>query len=118
MKRRFAQTRKPRSAARDAAREAKPSRYVRREVIREVHARDAGQCTDYSPDGRRCTARGHLELHHEDPFARGGAATVENLKLLCRSHNGLLAEQDFGRAYIRRKRRRVQPRLGPEPEQT
>ena len=118
MKRRFAQTTKPRSAARDGARDAKPwSRYNRREVVREVYSRDAGQCTFVSPEGRRCTARGQLELHHEDPFARGGLATVGNLKLLCRSHNGLLAEQDFGRAYIPRKRSRLRPRLAPEPDQ-
>jgi hypothetical protein len=86
MKRRFAQTKNPRSAAPDAAKlETEPSsRYVAHAVIREVHARDAGQCTFVSPEGRRCAARGHLEVHHEEPYARGGRATVQNLKLLCR----------------------------------
>ncbi|HKP59786.1 MAG TPA: hypothetical protein VJV78_23845 [Polyangiales bacterium] len=114
MKRRFAQTKKPRPATPDAGRDAQPpkrdaapdavrdaqppSRYTRREVVREVYRRDAGRCAFVSTDGRRCTARGHLELHHDDPYARGGQQTVGNLKLFCRSHNGLLAERDFGRA--------------------
>jgi hypothetical protein len=95
MKQRFAQTKTPRSTSPDAAKlEAEPSsRYVPRvprskypwgAVIREVHARDDGQCTFVSPEGRRCAARGHLELHHEEPYARGGQTTVQNLKLLCR----------------------------------
>ena len=124
MKQRFAQTKKPRSAAPAAATlEAKrPSRHIPRAVIREVYARDAGQCTFVSPEGRRCAARSHLELHHEDPYARGGPPTVQNLRLLCRVHNALMAERDFGRDYIRDKRTRVragtersaQQRLGPE----
>ena len=66
--------------------------------LREVHARDAGQCTFVSPDGRRCTARGFLEVHHHDTtFARGGAATADNLRLTCRAHNLFFAEQDYGR---------------------
>ena len=105
IKRRFAQTEKPRSSATDAGRKAAPwSRYNPRAVVREVYARDGGQCTFVSPDRRRCRARDHLELHHEDPFALGGPPTVENLRLLCHTHNALLAERDFGRAYIEGKR--------------
>jgi hypothetical protein len=33
------------------------SRYVPRKVLREVFARDAGQCAFVSPEGRRCSAR-------------------------------------------------------------
>src|SRR5213593_5084044 len=36
---------------------------------------------------RRCTARGFLEFDHIVPFAVGGEATVENLRLLCKIHN-------------------------------
>ena len=42
--------------------------------------------------GRRCEARGFLEFHHKTPYAEGGAATVENIELRCRSHNGYEAE--------------------------
>jgi hypothetical protein len=80
------------------------SRYVPREVVREVYARDAGQCTFTSPDGRRCTARGFLEVHHHGTtFARGGAATADNLRLACRAHNLFLAEREYGRGWMQRK---------------
>src|SRR5262249_37701102 len=77
------------------------SRYIPRAVVRAVHQRDAGQCTFVSSDGKRCSERGFLELHHHDPFARGGEATVENLRLVCRAHNALFAERDYGRTFMR-----------------
>jgi hypothetical protein len=79
------------------------SRYVPRKVLREVFARDDGQCTFVSPEGQRCSAREFLEVHHHEPFARGGAATVDNLRLSCRAHNQYLAELDYGRGYMREK---------------
>jgi hypothetical protein len=124
MKQRVAQTKKPRVTA-PASEPSRPhSRYIPRSVRRAVHVRDGGQCTFVSPDGRRCEARGFLELHHEDPYARGGPPTVENLKLMCRTHNTLLAERDFGRAFMQERVRRARHRyegkahgsLGPERE--
>jgi hypothetical protein len=45
-----------------------------------------------------------LEVHHhEATFARGGAATADNLRLACRAHNLFLAEQDYGGAFMQRK---------------
>jgi hypothetical protein len=79
------------------------SRYVPRKVLRDVFARDAGQCTFISPEGRRCSAREFLEVHHHEPFARGGEASVDNLRLSCRAHNQYLAELDYGRGYMREK---------------
>jgi len=64
-------------------------------------ARDGARCTYESPDGKRCEQRGRLELHHEQPFGRGGPATVENIRVLCSSHNQLLAERDYGRGFMR-----------------
>jgi hypothetical protein len=104
LKQRFAQTRAPK-ARRSAKRRNAHCRYIPRAVVREVHQRDAGQCTFVSSDGKRCAERGFLELHHHDrPYARGGKATVENLRLVCRAHNALFAERDFGRAWMRSKR--------------
>ena len=37
-----------------------------------------------------------LEFHHVTPFAVGGATTVENLQLRCRSHNAHEADVFFG----------------------
>jgi hypothetical protein len=79
------------------------SRYVPGAILREVFARDGGQCTFVSPEGRRCSAREFLEVHHHEPFARGGDASVDNLRLSCRAHNQFLAELDYGRCYMREK---------------
>jgi hypothetical protein len=106
LKQRFAQVRtprKPRSNKRGVRRRKLNSRYIPRAVVREVHERDGEQCTFVSSDGKRCRERGYLELHHRDPFARGGEATAANLTLLCRCHNSLLAERDFGAGFMRSK---------------
>jgi 5-methylcytosine-specific restriction endonuclease McrA len=80
------------------------SRYVPREVVRAVFARDGAQCTFIGTDGERCAERGMLELHHVKAFAHGGAPTPENLKVVCRSHNSYFAVQDFGAAHMRMMR--------------
>ena len=115
LKQRFAQTRSPKQP-RSRSRK-KNSRYVPRAVVREVHERDAGRCTFMSSDGKRCAERGFLELHHFMPFARGGEATVDNLRLVCRVHNALIAEHDYGTELMRSKLRHAQEArrgLGPE----
>jgi hypothetical protein len=85
---------------RDAARGR--GRYIPREVVRAVFARDAGRCTFVGDNDQRCNARGFLELHHHDlAYARGGEAGVENLRLMCRCHNALLAERDYGARYMK-----------------
>jgi hypothetical protein len=101
LRRRAAHASKPRKRAAVAAEAPKPSRVIPRAVRREVFARDGGRCTFVSDDSQRCEARGFIEVHHHDvPFARGGAATVENLRLACRAHNGWLAERDYGASYM------------------
>jgi hypothetical protein len=84
------------------ARVQAPGRYVPAEIRRAVWERDEGRCTFEDSGGRRCQERAGLEIHHEHAFALGGETTLENLRLLCRSHNALLAEQDFGRAQVER----------------
>jgi hypothetical protein len=105
MKQRFAQTRTPKKQLKRGVRRRKlSSRYIPRAVVREVHERDAGQCTFVSSDGRRCSERGFLEFHHHDiPYAKGGEATAANIRLVCRAHNALFAERDFGRTLMRSK---------------
>lgn len=73
-------------------------------IRREVWRRDAGRCTFASSDGTRCGSRWKLELDHVKPVALGGAATLENLRLRCRTHNLLHAEAAFGRARMERHR--------------
>jgi hypothetical protein len=80
------------------------SRYIPRQVLREVYKRDGGQCSFVSDDGRRCSAREFIEVHHHDTtFARGGEATAENLRLVCRAHNLFFAERDYGSGFMSQK---------------
>jgi hypothetical protein len=76
------------------------SRYIPAGVRRQVWQRDGARCTYVSAFGERCRETAHLELHHDEPYARGGRATAENLRLVCRSHNLLEAEEDFGRGLV------------------
>jgi hypothetical protein len=75
---------------------APPSRTVPRQVKREVWARDAGQCAFVAPNGRRCTECTFLELHHIQPYAKQGPATVPNIALRCWRHNQYEGELIFG----------------------
>lgn len=81
-------------------------------VARAVAERDEHRCTYVSTAGRRCGARGFLQLHHEQPWAHGGPDTIDNLRLLCAEHNALLAEQDFGRQVVARAKERSREQRG------
>jgi len=64
----------------------------------------AGNARSSARTVRRCAARDWLEDHHHDtPYALGGAATADNLRLACRAHNALHTELDFGRSSTLRK---------------
>jgi len=121
MKQRFGVGRKPRNRKTGGAREPKPgSRHIPHAVQRTVVTRDGLRCSFVSPDGRRCEERGCLELHHEQPFERGGPATVSNIRVLCRAHNALLAERDYGHIFVQRRiararRERKRSELVPGP---
>ena len=76
------------------------SRNVPASVKREVQARDGNQCTFRAPDGTRCGAKNHLHFDHITPFACGGKSEPSNLRLLCSTHNRLLAVRYFGKEKI------------------
>ena len=80
------------------------SRDVPAAVRRAVWQRDESRCTFVDRQGRRCEARDWLEIHHDDPFGRGGETRVENLRLLCRSHDQSQAEIDYGADFMQAKR--------------
>ncbi|HEY8150944.1 MAG TPA: HNH endonuclease signature motif containing protein [Vicinamibacteria bacterium] len=91
-RRKFAATSKPQaSRVPNAGSDAVPAA-----VRREVAARDASRCAFVSKDGHRCGARRFLEFHHVVPRAVGGAATVANIQLRCRTHNGYEVDLFFG----------------------
>jgi 5-methylcytosine-specific restriction endonuclease McrA len=101
---RFAKTDKPRNPRKRRGIKLKsrgPQReHIPNAVQRQVATRDGLRCTFVSDGGCRCSARAFLQIHHERPWARGGASAAENLRLLCAVHNRLLAEQDFGAAHV------------------
>lgn len=72
------------------------SRHIPNEVKRAVWWRDRAQCAFVSDAGHRCTERHYLELHHIQPYAREGPATIGNVSLRCRRHNQFEAELAFG----------------------
>jgi len=91
-RRKFGATSHPRSGPESNS----GSQTVPAAVRREVSARDASRCAFVSKDGHRCEERRFLEFHHVVPRAVGGAATVENIQLRCRAHNGHEVDLFFG----------------------
>jgi hypothetical protein len=82
-----------------------PSRHIPNEVKRAVWWRDRAQCAFVSSAGHRCTEHNYLELHHIQPYAMDGPATVGNISLRCRRHNQYEAELVFGQYSANRVQR-------------
>ena len=83
-------------------------RGIPKAIRRAVWERDGGRCTFTSADGHQCTATRRLEFDHIVPVAKGGSSSVENLRVLCRSHNQYEAERAFGRQHVITKRELAQ----------
>jgi hypothetical protein len=93
------------SAQPSALRSTPPTRATRagrvaRAVRRAVFERDGEQCTFTDATGARCPSRTLLELDHVDSRALGGSDEASNLRVRCRAHNALHAEEVFGRAQV------------------
>jgi hypothetical protein len=58
-------------------------------IRRALHARDPGCCFP------GCTSRRHLDAHHVEHWADGGATKLSNLVSLCRLHHRLVHEGDI-----------------------
>jgi 5-methylcytosine-specific restriction endonuclease McrA len=80
------------------------SRHIPADVRRAVWLRDGGRCTFENASGKRCEACKDLEFDHVVPYARGGEATVANLRLRCRAHNQHAANRTFGKGFMDGKR--------------
>jgi len=91
------------------------SRHIPAAVRRVVEKRDGGRCTFRNETGRRCSKRHGLEFHHRQPFGIGGDHSPDNLVLMCRTHNALMAERDYGTEVMWRRRR---PSSSPMPGRT
>jgi 5-methylcytosine-specific restriction endonuclease McrA len=73
--------------------------HVKREVLRRAGGR---RCEWILPSGERCDCRRKLEFDHIKALALGGKSTLENVRLICRSHNLLAARHVFGDALMDR----------------
>lgn len=109
MKERFGVTDKPRQ------RESSPER-VSNAARRSVLTRDGLQCSWVDNHGRRCPSRAWLEHDHRTPRGKGGDSEAENIRTLCRAHNRLAAEREYGRPKIDAaiRRRQTSQVSGPE----
>jgi hypothetical protein len=92
-RKKFATTSRPRPSTTSGTDE----RHIPAAVKRAVAVRDRARCGFVSPTGCRCDERRFLEFHHVVPYAAGGKATVDNIQLRCRAHNGYAVDQYFGR---------------------
>ena len=99
-KQKFAVTDHPRGGHRESTK----SRHIPAHVKRAVFERDGGRCAFVSDEGHRCQADTGLEFDHITEVARGGEATVDGIRLLCRAHNQFAAERTFGTEFMRHKR--------------
>ena len=64
------------------------SRAIPAAVRRQVWERDRGCCSYVDRgSGRRCGSRHLLEIDHVVPYALGGSAEPDNLRLLCAAHH-------------------------------
>ncbi|MEO8185696.1 MAG: hypothetical protein ABI895_43380 [Deltaproteobacteria bacterium] len=87
---------------------------IRRAARRAVLERDGLGCSWTDASGIRCGSQAWLELDHHQPAGKRGSSEPDNLRMLCRAHNGLAAEHAYGRDHIERSvRRRKMSRSPP-----
>jgi 5-methylcytosine-specific restriction endonuclease McrA len=65
-------------------------------VKREVMKRDGGRCQWPVASGGVCGSTVRIEVDHVVPRGRGGSSTVENCRILCKSHNLEAARRAYG----------------------
>jgi hypothetical protein len=94
LKQKFALTDRPRAGGRSGDASVNAA-YIPAEVKRAVFIRDGGRCAFKGTHGR-CGERAFLEFHHAVPRACGGQASVANIELRCRAHNGCEVDLWFG----------------------
>src|SRR5262249_30346503 len=108
-KRKLAATSRPRQPSSQSTN----PRTIPSHVRRAVGKRDRGGCPFVSLTGRRCESREFLEFDHVLEVARGGTASLGNLRLRCRAHNQYAAECTFGAAFMNHKREPAPRPAGP-----
>ncbi len=77
-------------------RRTSPRQHIPAAVYRAVWRRDGGRCSWPLDSGGVCGSTHRLELDHIVPWARWGDERVDDLRIVCGTHNGLAARQAFG----------------------
>jgi len=93
-------------------------RHIPAHVKRAVLERDGGQCTFVGEGGHLCGSQKRLQFDHIDPVAIGGEATVDNIRLRCRTHNLYEAERIFGAGFMETKREAARQSAAEKRERT
>lgn len=63
------------------------SRYIPRGLKVLILKKADNRCMFIGTNGRRCSQTRFLEIDHIRPLARGGLTRLDNLQVLCKSHN-------------------------------
>jgi hypothetical protein len=74
----------------------KRTRYIPAAVRHQVYKKADGRCCYTSPGGLRCAETAGLAVDHIQMYCKGGEHSSENLRLMCPTHNRLLAEKELG----------------------
>jgi len=73
------------------------NRHIPNSTRDKVWIRDGGSCQFRDrKTGRLCHSKFRLQIDHKYPFSLGGEHDLENLRLLCSSHNQLVARESLG----------------------
>lgn len=73
-------------------------RYINVKLKEQIWQRDGGVCSYKDPNtGRKCNSKHQLEYEHIQPVALGGKTELNNMRLLCRPHNALMAVRNLGK---------------------
>lgn len=79
------------------------SRYIKRKNYRNLYHEADHQCQFADTlTGKRCDSRYLLQVEHCLPFSLGGTNDLENLMLLCATHNALIARRVFGEKILQK----------------
>ena len=77
---------------------AASNRYIPRQFRRELEQRANSRCQYIDREShRRCELKTNLQVDHDWPLALGGKTELKNLRMLCHTHNQLMAIRVLGR---------------------
>jgi hypothetical protein len=69
-------------------------RYISLNIKRRLQQRSGGCCEYQDPQSKRqCGSKYQLQIDHIKPWSQGGSDEFHNLRILCRTHNNLAAEE-------------------------